>query len=196
MHGGMRPHLPFIGGGTGPSLLFMHGGTGPSSPFMDGGVGPCSPFMRGGAGSLFTVRGTGCSSLLIGGGAGRLLFMWYCRRHLWMVLPGAHCIIHGWWWWALVAPFVGGTGAPLRFSCAMVRVAPHCGPGCHSRVRVMGCCSCLWVLIVVHGCLWAVIAVCALFEVVAGSSIHLLGDVALPRPSCCGGCGRWMCGGS
>jgi len=52
-----------------------------------------------------------------------------------------------------------------------------------------GGCLCLQVLVIVHGCLWAVVAVCALFKVVDGGGIHLLGDVALPRPSCCGGCG-------
>jgi len=180
----MGPCLPFVGGGTGPLPLFVDGGTGPSSPFMDGGVGPCSPFVHGGAGSSFAIHGTGCSS-----------FMWCCRRRLWMVLLGARCVIHGWWWWALVALFVGGTGALLQFLCAMVRVAPHHGPTCHSRVRVVGRCSCLQVLVIVHGCLWVVVAICALFEVVAGSGVHLLGDVALPHPSCCGGCGRRMCGG-
>ena len=68
-----------------------------------------------------------------------------CSLHyLWVVVVGP------------VMPFVGGTGALLRFSCAMVWVAPRHGPGCHSRVRVMGRCSCLWVLVIVHGCLWAV----------------------------------------
>ena len=58
--------------------------------------------------------------------------------------------------------------------------APPHGPHHHSRVRVMGCCLCLQVLVVVHGCPWAVIAICALFEVVDGGGIHLLGDIALP----------------
>ena len=72
---------------------------------------------------------------------------------------------------------------------------PWCvGAPCrHSMVRVVGCCLCLWALIILHGCLWAVVAVCALFEVVDGGGVHLLGDVALPCPSCCGGCGRRMC---
>jgi len=94
--------------------------------------------------------------------------------------------------WALVALFMGGGGVPCWFLCAMVH-------GCSSSWSSSSfdgegsCCLCLRVLIILHGCLWVVVTVCALFEVVDGSGVHLLGDVALPRPSCCGGCGRQMC---
>jgi len=70
--------------------------------------------------------------------------------------------------------------------------APRRGPRHHLMVRVVGCCLCLQALVVLHGCLWSVVTVCALFKVVDGSGIRLLGDMALPHPSCCGGCGRWM----
>jgi len=80
------------------------------------------------------------------------------------------------------------SGVPRQFSCAIV-----CGCSSLSFDGEGSCCLCLQVLVVLHGCLWAVVAVCALFEVVDGGSVHLLGDMALPHPSCCGGCGRQMC---
>ena len=76
-------------------------------------------------------------------------------------------------------------------SCAVH--GPCRGPCHHLMVRVVGCCLCFWALFVLHGCLWVVITVCAMFEVVDGGGVRLLGDVALPHPSCCGGCGRQMC---
>jgi len=71
-------------------------------------------------------------------------------------------------------PFVGGGGVPRQFSCAMMR-------GCSSSWSSSSfdgegsCCLCLWALIVLHGCLWAVVTVCALFEVDGGA------DPALPH---------------
>ena len=44
-------------------------------------------------------------------------------------------------------------------------------------VRVVGCCLCLQALIILHGCLWVVVAVCALFKVVDGGGVHLVGVV-------------------
>jgi len=65
------------------------------------------------------------------------------RHFLWVEWLGAGRIVHGWWWCALVAPFVnGGGGAP---SSVFMR---H------------GCCHCRGGLVVARGRGWWVIHVC------------------------------------
>jgi len=109
-----------------------------------------------------------------------------CLSHyLWVVVVDPSHAICGWWWWALVAPFVGG-GVPHRFLCAMV-----CGCSLSPSFDGEGG-GLLFVFAGAHHSSWVPVGshchLCG-FEVVDGSGICLLGDVALPRPSCCGGCG-------
>jgi len=129
MAGGVGPSSPFMASGEGPSLPFVSGGVGPPSPLVCGGVGPLSLFVPGavgpsslfGLGPSFAVRGAGGSSSCVDGAAG------------------------------LVVLFMGGGGVPSSRRFWVVVVRPHgfsCAVWscCHSRVRVVGGCSCLQVL--------------------------------------------------
>ena len=102
----------------------MHGGFGPLSSLV-GGAGPSSSIAGGVA---------GFSSFFVGGGL------------------GAHHIVCGWWWCALVMPFVGGGallsvfvwhGAwPLSLSwwschCSRERVVSH---SCLQTVHLLSSC--------------------------------------------------------
>jgi len=88
---------------------------------------------------LCMVLGACCHSWMVLLGA---------RHFSWVEVLGACCIVHGWWWCALVSLFLGGDGVPSS-------VFVHRGTwplsllwwSCHrSRVRVVGGRSCLQVL--------------------------------------------------
>ena len=131
MAGGVGPSSPFVASGEGPSLPFISGGVGPHSPLVHGGVGPSSPFMPGtvgpsssfGLGLSFTVSGAGGSSSCMDGAAGARCFSW-------VEVLGARRIVRGWWWCALVSPFLGGGGgAPSWVFVCHVVLSPFEGEG-------------------------------------------------------------------
>ena len=53
------------------------------------------------------------------------------RGFLWVEVLGAHCIVRGWWWCALVSPFLGGGGggAPSWVFVHHVVLSPFEGEG-------------------------------------------------------------------
>jgi len=141
------------GGGTGrPLLPFVSGGTGSSSFVV---LGPCHR-------EWVVVLGPHCCSSVV------VVGPHHCSCMVVWGLTPCSCMHGG---AGSLSPFVGDSAGPL---CMVVW-----GLVRRLLVRVMGCCLCLWALITVHGCPWAVITVCALSEVVDGGGAHLLGDVAL-----------------
>jgi hypothetical protein len=108
------------------STPFVGGGTGSSSPFIGDGAGPwCMVVWALVRRSSVVVVGPRRRSCTLAWDLARRSWYWALvavhRWRCWAVLLGARRVIRGWCWWALVAPFVGGGGTPLRFSCAMVR---------------------------------------------------------------------------
>jgi len=136
------------------------------------------------------------------------------RRHAWMVLLGARRfswvevlgarrIVRGWWWCALVSPFLGGGGGgvPLWVFMRRVVLPPFEGEGggwsfmfvgTPSVVIIVGvvsvCCHCVSSLLRV-----LVVVVCPRHVVVSCPPRHCPVLLSLPCPHCdvSFGCMMW-----